>query len=262
MSYILEALRRSQAERERGRVPGLDAQPSPVQPAGGVRRGPTTLWLGGGAVLLVTLGAMSAVWWARQPAIEPMPEEGAARSSRPVESGTKVAARDAAPLAPPAGQKASGVMPPTGNRPAPPRATLPQVVSAPAVQAAPHKSAQRASAPAVPSAAASSPPTAPLVAGVMPSPLVRVAPAGTSAPPLAAPAVVPIAQLNAEQRRDLPAMAIGGSIWSDNPANRFVIVNGQVVREGEVAAPGVTLERIAPKVATLRWRDLRVEVPL
>ena len=73
---------------------------------------------------------------------------------------------------------------------------------------------------------------------------------------------MPIAQLNPEQRRDLPAMAIGGSIWSDNPANRFVIVNGQVVREGEAAAPGVTLERIAPKAATLRWRDLRVEVPL
>ncbi|HZF79950.1 MAG TPA: general secretion pathway protein GspB [Rubrivivax sp.] len=105
----------------------------------------------------------------------------------------------------------------------------------------------------------------PPIAAVTPPPLARVAPpppTGATAPPPAAPAVVPIAQLNAEQRRDLPAMAIGGSIWSDHPANRFVIVNGQVVREGEAAAAGVTLERIAPKAATLRWRDLRIEVPL
>ncbi len=56
-------------------------------------------------------------------------------------------------------------------------------------------------------------------------------------------------------------MSFGGSIWSDSAANRFVIVNGQVVREGEQAAPGVTLERIGPKAAILRWRDLRIEVP-
>ena len=57
-------------------------------------------------------------------------------------------------------------------------------------------------------------------------------------------------------------MVMGGSIWSDNASSRFVIINGQVVREGEQAAAGVTLERIAPKGATLRWRDLRIEVPL
>ena len=57
-------------------------------------------------------------------------------------------------------------------------------------------------------------------------------------------------------------MVIGGSIWSDNVGNRFVIVNGQVVREGEAAAAGVTLERVGPKSATLRWRELRIEVPL
>lgn len=71
-----------------------------------------------------------------------------------------------------------------------------------------------------------------------------------------------MAQLSAEQRRELPPMVIGGSVWSDNAASRFVIVNGQVIREGETAAPGVTLERIAPKAATLRWRDLRIEMPL
>jgi general secretion pathway protein B len=55
---------------------------------------------------------------------------------------------------------------------------------------------------------------------------------------------------------------LGGAIWSDNAASRFVIVNGQVLREGEAAAPGVLLERIGPKAVFLRWRDWRIEVPI
>jgi general secretion pathway protein B len=39
------------------------------------------------------------------------------------------------------------------------------------------------------------------------------------------------------------------------------MINGQVVREGEAAAPGVTLERIGPKSAVLRFKDRRVELP-
>lgn len=71
-----------------------------------------------------------------------------------------------------------------------------------------------------------------------------------------------LADLPAELRREMPAMSVGGSIYSESPASRFVMVNGQVVREGEAAAPGVTLERIGQKSAVLRWRDLRIEVPL
>ena len=73
---------------------------------------------------------------------------------------------------------------------------------------------------------------------------------------------VPLAELSPDQRRELSALVIGGSIWSDNAANRFVIVNGQVVREGEAAGPGATLERIGPKSVIVRWRDMRIELPL
>lgn len=71
-----------------------------------------------------------------------------------------------------------------------------------------------------------------------------------------------LAQLSAEQRRELPALVLGGSIWSTSAADRFVIFNGQLVHEGENAAPGVTVERIGPKTVWLRWRELRVEWPL
>ena len=71
-----------------------------------------------------------------------------------------------------------------------------------------------------------------------------------------------LAELNPAQRAELPPMAIGGAIYSDQPSSRFVVINGQVVREGEAAAPGVVLERIGPKSALIRWRELRIELPI
>jgi general secretion pathway protein B len=230
MSYILEALRRSQAERERGRVPGLDAQPLAVDPASSPRRGLPIVWVSSGlGVVLLLIALLIATWWLRPQA----------RGPQAVAEGRV----DAAAPQPP---RATAPAP----RPAPPPAplpTLPQVVSVPPPAAQPARPAAAPvpgtnAAPALPPAAAASNPSPP------------------AAP--AAPRVLTLAQLNAEQRRELPAMAVGGSIWSDNAANRFVIINGQVIREGETAAPGVTLERIAPKAATLRWRDLRIELPL
>lgn len=200
MSYILDALRRSQAERERGQVPGLGTAPAPAaELASATRRTSPLLWLGlglGGGALIA-----AAAWWWR-------------------------------PAAPPAVPVAAAPVP----MPAPAPAPLPTVVTAPA-----------------------------------PAPLPVPAPAPTPSPPVAtppplpaaAPARVPtLAELSPEQRRELPPMALGGSIWSENAQSRFIIVNGQVVREGEAAAPGVTVERIAPKAVQMRFRELRFEIPL
>ena len=77
-----------------------------------------------------------------------------------------------------------------------------------------------------------------------------------------ATAAVPLAALSAEQRRDWPLLSVNGAVHSDNPASRFIIVNGQIVHEGEEAAAGVTVERISPRAPILRWRGLRVEMPL
>jgi general secretion pathway protein B len=38
-------------------------------------------------------------------------------------------------------------------------------------------------------------------------------------------------------RRELPRLAVSGSVYSDDPAGRFVIINGDVAREGAVLAP-------------------------
>ena len=225
MSYILEALRRSQAERERGRVPGIDAQPAPAEPPAGASRALPMVWVASAmGVLLLLAAAVAAAWWTRQ-----QPRAAVGVNDGPVRSQPAPAPTGLPPTILPQAVLPPAVLPP---------AVLPQVVSAPPPAVLP---APRAEAPAAKAS----------------TPLPSAAPGAPAAPrPLA------IAELSADQRRDLPAMVIGGSIWSDNVGNRFVIVNGQVVREGEAAAAGVTLERVGPKSATLRWRELRIEVPL
>lgn len=71
-----------------------------------------------------------------------------------------------------------------------------------------------------------------------------------------------LSDLPPAQRAELPQMQVGGAIYSDQPGSRFVVINGLVVREGETAAPGVVLERIGPKSAVIRWREMRIELPI
>jgi general secretion pathway protein B len=58
-------------------------------------------------------------------------------------------------------------------------------------------------------------------------------------------------------RRDLPKIAVGGSIYSDSSASRFVIVNGQLYHEGDSVAPDLVLQQIKLKSAVLVFRGYR-----
>ncbi len=210
MSYILDALRRAEAERERGRVPGLHTQALPVPGEPVVPRARRAGSWAGGILALLGAAALGA-WWALR---EPAPE----------------------PVAPAMPRPAPAVAPPAPV--ATPPLQLPPIAVPP---------------PSVASPAAPRRPAAPLAEQATP----------TAAEPVPPPAGRPIAlaALSAQQRAELPPLAIGGLIYSPSAASRFILINGQVVREGEAAAPGVTLERIGPKGAVLRWRELRIEVP-
>jgi general secretion pathway protein B len=61
-------------------------------------------------------------------------------------------------------------------------------------------------------------------------------------------------------KRSLPPLAIGGAVYSDNPGSRLLMIGGQLLKEGDTAGPGVTLEQIRPRSAVLRWKDVRYEV--
>ena len=63
-------------------------------------------------------------------------------------------------------------------------------------------------------------------------------------------------------RRELPALAISGSVYSPDPASRFVIVNGEVAREGSRLGADLTLERIGTHELVLRFKGQRYRQPI
>ena len=96
-----------------------------------------------------------------------------------------------------------------------------------------------------------------------PKPAPAAASAAAPAAPTAAPTrVASLAELPVEARRGLPPLAFGGSIYSNTPANRLLIVNGQLMHEGDALGPGVTLEQIKPKAAVLNIGGQRFEIGL
>lgn len=59
---------------------------------------------------------------------------------------------------------------------------------------------------------------------------------------------------------DAPRVAITGGVHSSDAAQRMLVVDGQVVGEGGEPAPGLRVEEIRRGAAVLRWRGHRYQV--
>lgn len=200
MSLILEALRKSEAERQRAQAPGLHA-PAPVHRPAAARPG----W---GPWVAVALGAalLGGTWWVNRPA--------------PVPDATPAAV---VAEAPPAGsESAAGParMPVESAPPAAIEAPPPPLVVAPAEPVRP-------TLPPAPPAAAPEP-VAP------PDPPVAAAPA-----PAATEALPGLASLSTAERAALPPLKVSMHVWAADPARRFAIVDGNRVGEGGVLGGGI-----------------------
>lgn len=234
MSYILDALRRADAERERGGVPGLHAQ-QPQRGDGERRRRSGLPWAGIAAALGLSLLVVLA-WLVLAPASPPpvvmtapapLPVTPAPAEPAPVQAPTPAAPVAAAPAPSPA------VQPP--QQPA-----LPPPVPVPVARAP----APRAEAPK-PQAAPAAPAVAPAAAPASAAPTARL------------PA---LRELPEETRRQLPNLVIGGSTWSENAASRFVILNGQLLRENDAVTPELVLRQIRQRAVVLEFRGQRFEL--
>lgn len=248
MSYILDALKRADAERERGHVPGLHTRntpefdaPAPRAARLGARQSRLALAL----ALLLVLGAVMVWWW--RDAAPSLPTAAAP------EPPTPITQTSAPPASAPVSLPVTRPKPTdrAGERPDPAPPVLP--ILAPAPPRPPVKAISAAA------------PTAPEVNGAP-----GAAPAGASAAgntgapaahaPAAAAPVRSFAELSPEARARLPAVNVSGSTYSKNPALRMLIINGKVVEEGGEIAPGLTLEAIAPRSAVLNHQGLRYRI--
>jgi general secretion pathway protein B len=254
MSYILEALKKAQAERQLGNAPDIHT-PAPVHvPAAAVRanRKPLLVGLGVGLALAglaagialrgkappavpAQAGPVPAIAAAPAPAVPVGVPAAPAAQVQPASRASEVAVAPAA--VPPAA-------PPAAARPAAPPASAP----APRMAAA---------APASPPAVRDIPPEA----VYLPAPARAPEPAPVRAPdPVAEENLRTLQQLPEAIQREVPKVAVGGYIYSPNPADRLLLVDRMLRREGEELAPGLVLERLMPKYAVMNYRGTRYRV--
>ena len=236
MSYILDALKKADSERERGAVPGIHAQQVPhmavaARPAGNLK---LVLWLIVG-LLTVILGALA---WRTPPvqvATAPLPLP----LPLPVRPAESVAPAPTEPVA-------------TPSKPEP----LPKVE--PVVKPGPKEK------PALPAPGAKG-----TTAGTG-MPKAETKPAAKAAAPKAGASaaetrstetkIYAMADLPDDVQRDLPKLTISGGTYSSNPAQRLLIVNNQVFLEGSQPVPGVMVEQIRQNAAVLSFRGYRYRV--
>ncbi|MGV7210424.1 general secretion pathway protein GspB [Oxalobacteraceae bacterium A2-2] len=289
MSYILEALKKAQAERQLGAAPTLHA--ATLAGATAAQRGsawkkPLMIAVPAmGAAILVLLGLLwkqsqTAPDGAAAPAAADGARLGAAPPPRPALPQQQAALQQTAqqqglPQQPTSQQPTSQAprqqaglgqaLPPEAPSHAatPPSAQAAQSLppgQARPTQDGPARSARRQEQPAAPSARTT--------ARVEPA---RPAPAAPEAARAETPSAKPSASDDAvvQTLRDLPepiqraipAITMGGYIYSKNPADRLLVIDKVLRREGEELAPGFVLEKLLPREAIFNYKGYRYRAP-
>ena len=222
MSYILEALKKSQAERQLGELPSIHAPQVQLHDAAAssaARRAPVWLALGG---VSVAVAAALLLW-------------------QPWRAGV------AAPVVP--AVLAQAVPAPVAALPAAP-APAPVVASVPpAAIAAPVHHARPVAEP-----------KQEMPGQTVPPPVAAPAPAAPPTPAVEE-TVAGMRDLPEPIQRQIPAIVIGGYIYSKNPADRLLLIDKVLRHEGEELAPGLVLEKLQPKAAIFSFKGYRYRVP-
>lgn len=247
MSYILDALRKSDQQRQRGVPPTLLApQAAAVMPRRSVSMSHVLL----AAVLVgagIVIGALRP-WQSEQraPATEPA-------AMRPLESSPRPSP-EPVPVRPQMARESEQDVPAqksalaARSAPAPAAgATGPQV---PAVANKPGTRAGTLNAPreavtAVSREAAKPVPEKPDGAGP-----------GDAAPEQK---VMAFAELPVSIQQEMPKMSISVHAYSREPKDRLIGINDRVLREGEHVAPGLMLEQITPDGVIMSYKGYRFQ---
>ncbi|TRZ65766.1 MAG: hypothetical protein D4S02_08025 [Rhodocyclaceae bacterium] len=226
MSFILDALRKSDQQRQRSATPTLaSARTSAVEPGQ-----PALLWYG--VIAAVLVGAGILIGWLQQTPPQPLPVALPPAVTKPVEAP----AFTSAPRPP---------FPETMRKPeAPPATPVPQATP-PAV--------------AVANAPTSTASPLPLPAAVASAPKAVSTPDSANAAGDASrePTVMQLSELPPAIQQEIPKLTILAHSYSSKPKARFVFINDQMVHEEDYPAPGLKLEQITPDGMVFSYKGYR-----
>lgn len=256
MSLILEALRKSEAERRRGQTPDLLSDATVVAPAARAAARNAGAMIAVAVAALLTL--LLVAWWLRPTAVEP--GETMAKSADPAPTGTSPAS--------PAPAQSQAIMP----EPASPPPTTTTAIARPSATLTPPRSPPQ-SAPADREAettpantarmpVAIEPETGPApIASAVPAPPAK--PPAESAPPAFTSPDTPLrlSDLSTEERQQLPALKVSMHMWAAETANRFAIIDGARVNEGDRVGEA-TVAAIQQDGVLLAWRGRQIRLPI
>ena len=223
MSFILEALKKSDQQRQRGATPTL---PTTTLTMAAPKQ---TAFLYYGLLAAVLLAGIVIGWLHPWQAEQPTAAPGSL-AEKPQISVSHQIASPSLPGAPETARKTTQELPASN--------------SMPAVQPAPIIAAIKPDMSAPPRAQTySAPPTAPI----------------SEKPADAAQEqkVIPMAELPLQVQQEIPAMTIPLHAYSSKPRDRLVSINDRMLREGESLTPGLRLEQITPDGLIFSYKEYR-----
>lgn len=223
MSFILDALKKSEIERQRQSMPGLMDAPTSL------RRGRLPLWaILLGSLLAVNIVVLSVVLMRSAPG--PSVASTAGHNTSP-----------ASIAAPPVDEHFS----PLGSGP-----VYAPEIPVTAAEAPSNESAQPPSAPRA------------IAQRAAPHTLRRPDPVLVDEEPAENDEVLPsISEINLTGDQALPEMHLDVHVFATKPADRFVYINMRKYKEGNTLQEGPVLERIRRDGVVLNYRGLRFILP-
>jgi len=252
MSFILDALRKSEHQRQKNSTPGIaDARVKPKQE-------PRSHWKLIVAVLLILNGALLLVLWLRSGDDPETTLQNSRATAAPQRTITPSATAPRSQSDQQTGQQTnennrrlSGeVTNPGTARPA----TVRPAVTSGASPMAPPKTAPAQTTPPAETATRSAldDQTWQQVNAPADTPVAEVPSARSDAPTLPS-----LETLQLQGIITLPPQRIDLHVYSENPADRFVFVNMKKLREGEQLKDGPVIDEITPEGAILRYNGQR-----
>jgi general secretion pathway protein B len=219
MSYILDALKKSDQQRQRGVTPTLlTAQTMTTEP-----ERPRLLPAGVLAALLIATGIV--IGWLRP--WQPVP-----------------------PIAVPE----TGTMKPAAPPPVQPSPSVAEAM-APSASAV---AKQPGAVPADPAQRPALPQAVPLTPGESAMPDQDKATQPRPSDAAQEKEAVAMHELPPSIQREIPAIVISFHIYSSLPGERRVMINGEMARQGDFLTPGLSIEQITPDGVILGYKGYRI----